>query len=131
MSYSIETRPEELIVIATFNADFNVQKETASYADELKNKLEQMPGPSSLITHVDLVSAGFGDLVSGLGLLTQGKLAVLSHPNIKEIIVVTTKDLFSLGAKALGQSQYGGLRVSVARTLEEAIELAKQEHVSR
>jgi hypothetical protein len=79
---------------------------------------------------VDLVSAGFGDLVSGLGLLTQGKLAVLSHPNIKEIIVVTTKDLFSLGAKALGQSQYGGLRVSVTRTLDEALKLAKQEHIS-
>ena len=129
MSFSIEVRPEEHLVIAVMNADFSVQHELASYAEDLKNKLDALTEPVVQITDVDAVAGGFGDLVSGLGLLTQGKLAVLRHPNIRAIIVVTTKDLYALGAKALNQNQYGGLQVSVVKTMEEAVEKANQAQV--
>lgn len=130
MSYSIEVRPEEHLIICVMNQDFSVQHELSGYAEDLKGKLDAMSEPVIQITDVDAVPGSFGDLVSGLGLLTQGKLAVLNHPNIKLIIVVTTKDLFAFGAKALKQSQYGGLQVTVAKTLDEAIKLARQEQVA-
>jgi hypothetical protein len=130
VSYSIEVRPDDLVIIAVMHEDFSTQNELPAYAEELKNKLDQLPQPSILITDLDVVSASFGDIVTGLGMLTQGKLAVLGHPNILEIVVVTTKDLYTLSAKALGQAQYGARRVTVAKTLEEALEYARQQRVS-
>jgi hypothetical protein len=130
VSYSIESRPDDLVIIAIMNEDFSTQHELPGYAEELKNKLDQLPQPSALITDLNSVSASFGDIVTGLSMLTKGELAVLGHPNIRENIVVTTKDLYSLSAKALGQAQYGARRVTVAKTLEEALDYVRQQRVA-
>lgn len=130
MSFSIEVRPDDLVIIAIMNEDFNVQQELEGYAEELKSKLDQLPQPFILITDVNAVAANFGDVVTGLGLLTKGKLAVLSHDHIRENVVVTTKDLYTFSARALGQAQYGARRVTVVKTLEEALEYVGQQRVA-
>ena len=128
MPYTIEVRSKDSMIIAIMDKGFNPGQDLEGYVQELKTQLDQLSQPVVLITDVTDASAGFGDVVAGLGLLTQGKLAVLGHPNISHIIVVTTNNLYAMGAKALGQPQYGSLHVSVASTLEEAIEQVQQGH---
>lgn len=125
MSFSVESQPDNSIIIARLFSDFDPHNEMSDYIHELKSQLDQMAGPSRFVSVVEDLKLGvhFSDVVSFLGLLTQGDLAVFNHPNLGEIVVVTNSDLIGFATKALNQSQYGGRRATVVKSLEDALAL--------
>lgn len=50
---------------------------------------------------------------------------LFKHPNIREIIFVTTNMLFSLAAKGLDSNLYGNIKSRTFATMEEALSYAR------
>jgi hypothetical protein len=121
MSYTVEKLPGEPILISVMGEAYDIGRDVSASAQQLLDLLETMDVPVFLVADMREIRANFGDVVAGLGAATRGEAAVFRHPNIREVVVVTTSDLLGMGAKALGQLQYGGLRASVFESLDEAL----------
>jgi hypothetical protein len=116
MSFSIKPMPVHAMIISTLHHDFDTVHEIASYVQDLRVELDRVTQPATFITVVDEVEVGSGDVINLLDMLTQGETAVLGHPNVKSIIVVTTNDLITFD-----EAKPGKLPVTVTRTLADAV----------
>jgi hypothetical protein len=121
MSYTVKKLPGEPILISVMGEAYDIGRDASASAQQLLDLLETLDVPVFLVADMREIRANFGDVVAGLGAATRGEAAVFRHPNIREVVVVTTSDLLGMAAKALGQLQYGGLRASVFETLDEAL----------
>lgn len=126
-TYTIERLPGEPIVLSTIHADFSVGKELPEAVGKLTQMLDAADEPLYYVTKVDNFSLSFGDMVQALGRLTSGDLAFVQHPNLYKIVVVAYNNLIRLGSNALSQTQYGGVRVDVFDSLEEALASVRDE----
>ena len=122
MSYKIEEIPGEPIILASFAADFSLARDATEAVDTLTPILDSQPTPVFYVSDARDIKTDFGDMVGLMGFVTKGNTAFLKHPNIREVVIITSSDLLKLGAKALGQQQYGGVPVSVFGSPEEAFE---------
>lgn len=127
MPYHIEAHPDQSIIVGSAGAGFDIGEEIEQYLSELKSLLDQMPGPVVYIADARALSMDFGDITGSMGMLTRGDLAVMRHPNLRAVVVITDNALIGMGVKALGQSQYGGLHAFVAPNLDEAVDIARRE----
>jgi hypothetical protein len=121
MSYTFEKLPDEPILLSVLGEAYDVGRDASVASQQLFDLLETMDVPVFLVVDARDLKANFGDVVAGLGAATRGEGVGLKHPNVQEVVLVTTSGLVSMGAKALGQLQYGGLRSSVFETLDEAL----------
>jgi hypothetical protein len=121
MSYTLEKLPGEPILLNVLSETYDIGRDASASTEQLLDLLDTMDTPTFLIVDVRKLRLSFGDMVGGLGFLTRGEAATFRHPNIREVVAVTTSDLLGMGAKALEQMQYGGLRSSVFETLDEAL----------
>lgn len=116
MSFSIKPLPVHAIILSTLHRDFDPIGEMVSYVQHLRSELDHAPQPTTFIAMVDEVEVGSGGVMTYLAGLTRGERAVVGHPNVRSIIVVTTNDLISYEAEKVEW-----LPVTVTRTLAEAI----------
>jgi hypothetical protein len=121
MSYTVKKLPGEPILLNVVGKAYDIGRDAPAACQELFDLLEALDAPVFLVVDARELKANFGDVVVGLGATTREGVAVLKHPNIREIVLVTTSGLVSMGVKALGQVQYGGLKSSAFETLDEAL----------
>lgn len=121
MSYRIEWVPEDSIVLLKLSSEWHIDVMPESN-QALAVVMNQTNQSFTLLMDVLDINIGFGDLVQGMSLVTKGESAPFTHPNIKQIIVVTKSGMISMAAKALGQVQYGQLRAEVFDTIEGALD---------
>ncbi len=107
-------------------ATFSAAKDVPVDNERMLQLLDASGQPLYLIIDLTNVKVSFSDIVMSMATLTKSSRAVLRHPNLKQIVVVTTFELFSLAAKALKQAQYGGLEAQVFPTLDEALAYVRQ-----
>ncbi len=127
MSYTIELLPGEPILLSNIHADFNVGQELLEAVNQLTRMLDAADGQLYYVTKLENFSLSFGDMVQVLSRLTSGDLAFMKHPNLYKVVVVANNDLIRLGSNALSQTQYGGVRVDVFDSLEEALASVRDE----
>jgi hypothetical protein len=121
MSYTFEKLPGEPILLNVLSETYDIGRDASASTEQLLDLLDTMDVPAFLIIDARGLEMNFGDMVAGLGPATRGEAAVFRHPNIREIVLVTTSNLGNMAAKALGQLQYGGLNSSAFETLDEAL----------
>jgi hypothetical protein len=126
MTTEITLLPGEPIMINRPDATFSLAKDIPVDSERMLELLDSSNQPLYLIIDVTNVKINFSDLITGMAALTKSNRAVFKHPNIKQIIVVTTSDMLALGAKALKQVQYGGLESQVFPTFDEALAYVRQ-----
>ena len=127
MNYSIEEISGEPIITVTSFESFDLATDTARSIEDLIKVLDAQPIPVFYISDVRELRVDFSDMVGLLGGVTKGNRALFKHHNLREIIIVTDSKLVNLGAKSLGQKQYGNLPVSVFETPEEAFAYAREQ----
>ncbi len=126
MSFEITPLPGEPIILTKLYSTFSVARDAAASNARLFELLDAVGEPHYLIIDAADIKISFSDMVSGMAALTRGDMAVFKHPSIKQIVAVTTSDMLSLGAKALGQSQYGEVMARTFPTLDEALAYVRQ-----
>lgn len=88
---------------------------------------ESMDGPIPRISDTREASLSFGDLVVLLFDAARARNIPGStgDPKFADIAVVKEGSIAALGARSMGQDQYGNLRIPVYETMEEALAHAR------
>lgn len=121
MNYEISFHNDGTIILVTHKADFDLGRDMQAVGAELIAILEPAERPLALIMDVRDVRLDFGSIVAAMAASTRDSSDVFGHPNLGQFVFITENSLVRLAAKAFAQEQYGGIHVSVAATLEEAL----------
>ena len=125
--FVIEVLDEGRVIIGHFNASFRVADHARDYLAAIREPLRDAPDGSYYITEALQFSVSFGDQVAGLSLVTRGETDITSLLRRHHMIIVAQNKLLEIGAGAFGQTQYGGLKAQVFATLDEALEVTRQQ----
>ncbi len=131
LGFECKLLPQEPILLTTFSENFNPREDTPRIAQEMKSILDASSEPIYMVDDLLRLKMSFSDLVSMMAAATRGDTGVVLHPNVRQIVLVSTNDVVRLGSAALKQAQYGGKStVSVHPTLEEALSAIRAEMAS-
>ncbi len=130
MSHTVEKLPDEPIVVITIYEDFEFAKENLEIYAEAIALIESHHEPIIFIANMLDANLNLNTLVSGTNFASRGIGALFHHPNVQQVIFVTTSKLVNLAANGLNSPVFGYVDVEVFPTLEAALAHA-QEKVSR
>ena len=126
MAYTLEYLPGEPILLATLPSDFDLSKDTIAFADVCLETLDESTEPLILILDITQASGKFSDFLPAMADVRAGRRVVLRHPQLREVIVVSTRNVVRLVCKALKSRENGHINIVVVDTVEEALELARR-----
>jgi hypothetical protein len=101
MSYDIKEIPGESIVLVTLSESFDPAYDAVDSIEKITSILDAQPAPVFYAIDIRSLHVNFGDMVSMMGLATKGATGFLKHPNIREVVIISSSDMLTLGAKAL------------------------------
>lgn len=128
MPADVRLLPDEPIIMVTLTDPFENKDHIPELNTRLREILDAAKEPLWDVTDLtQMKPPPFGEVVSGTAMMTRGELASLKHPKIAGIAVVTTNDILRLATNALSQAQYGGVKTTMYKSLDEALaEVRKQ-----
>src|SRR5512138_1213802 len=109
MTISVEKLSDEPILLVKITNPLDVNQDVAYLMQELERICDASSEQLFDVTDTTGLKVSFSDLVSGMAMLTKGKRNILLHPRIIGYAVAADSGLIQLGAKALGQVQYGNI----------------------
>jgi hypothetical protein len=127
MSFRVELLAGEPILLVTVPEDFDVKTDLPLAIEKIREILDGVEEPVYHTHDVHSFQMSFDDMMAAMRLLTQGEMAILSHPNIREILVAAGDTMTRMAAKALALVPYGGLPVEVFGTPDEALAYAREQ----
>ena len=131
MSYTVRRLDDLPVVLTTIDAEFSVESELEFYLGDIATALDASDEQLYLVSESQEFKVNFSDMVMGLGKGTRGASAALNHPKIAEICaVIPDNTLLKLAVQALGQMQYGGKKVTLNSTLEDALAYVREQIVA-
>jgi hypothetical protein len=127
MSFRVERLAGEPILLVTVPEDFDVKNDLPAAIKQIREILDGSEEPVYHTHDVHPFQMSFDDMMAAMRLLTQGEMAILRHPNIREVLVAADDTMIRAAAKALALVPYGGLPVRVFETLDEALAYAREQ----
>ena len=125
MGFEIAKVGNEPIIVETMHTDFSLKNDLPVSIDQLQVMLDEVNEPHTFIIDATEARLTFGDAIAGMASVTRGNTAVFKHPNLRQLLVVTTSNLVELTTRAFGQEQYGGVKSEAFGSLDEAIDYAR------
>ena len=119
MTYRVEQLEDYPAVLLAFEPEFKMGRDAEPALSECMALFNAASEPLYWINEMTEVNFGFSDVVAGLASFTRGDLAVVKHPNFRELLVVTNSSTLKMATNALGQAQYGGISAHVFESLDE------------
>jgi hypothetical protein len=123
--YTLEKLPGEPIVVFQATKSYDLEADTPVALDELTRIVDSSDIDLIYIADVRNITFDLADLAYSANLTTRGEGAIFHHPKLREIIAVTTSKLVELTFRGMDSDVYGGVKVAVFPTLEEALEYAR------
>jgi hypothetical protein len=127
MRYRLDCLPREPIILGIFGAEYNIRRDTPLFNREMADLLTKADRPTYFICDMLNMRLNFSDMVAGLAMVAAGEIAVMRHPRLARTMVVSGMDLVRFGARAMTQTQYGKLKVSIFDTVYDAHETIRAE----
>jgi hypothetical protein len=123
MSYSIH-HIEPSIFVVDFHEDFSVASDMGLMMEELHTLLKTAQEKVTVINNLDRAHFSIDDVIHSASLAKQRESSLFHHPMVKQILCVTGSKLIQLSAKGLNHEVFGGLKLPVFGTMEEALDYA-------
>jgi len=124
LTYSVEKLQDEpIVMVKLFEAD-RLEPSMPTTGAEVIAVLDAVSEPVFLILDMGNIRISLEHLVSS----TSRAIRVdqfLTHPNVREILDVTTNPMLRLAAKGMESKVFGRLKAQVFDTVEEALEYAR------
>lgn len=120
MSYTLKKLPGEPIIIQKLHSDYSLAAEgEQSIADSIALLDAQ---PEQVYYIVDLTDAhlSVNDVIQGANLASR-QTQVLKHPKIRANLFITTSPLVSFAAKGMNSPAFGGIKIEVYSSTDEAL----------
>jgi hypothetical protein len=118
--------PDEPILIVTLSGYITEWVRSALVGVEMTAILDASSEPLFLILDMSAVEQCYEDIVIGATKAAHGKKPLLKHPNIREILEVTTNSLYETVAESLDNPIFGNIKIRLFQTREDALAYARQ-----
>lgn len=125
MAFSTRPVDGKSILVQTLEPGFRGAEMSPMFA-QASAALDAMPAPVIYILDIQATDIRFGDVVQGASLATSGDRPAFHHPHVLETLIVTGDPVLRLAAEGLAAPQYGGVKVRIFDTLEQAISYSEQ-----
>ena len=122
MRYRLDRLPGEPIILGIFGNEYDIRRDTPLFNHQMADLLAKSDRPTYFICDMINMKLTFSDMVAGLAMVTRGEMAVMRHPRLARIMVVSGSELVRMGARAMTQAQYGTLKVMMCDSIYDAQE---------
>ncbi len=123
--YTVDLLPGEPIILEVIGKDFQADKHIMGLIGEVNRRLDDASGPMAYIIDVREASLGLDDIIAAANAGTR-MTGLMKHPRLRKTIVVTGSRLIELAARGVNSPVFGHIKMEVSKTLEEALEMARQ-----
>ena len=114
MPVTLKQFPDEPIIVQTMSPDYRLLVELPQDHPKLYALLDELPHPVFWVVDISAVeNINFEDLLKGTKLVSTGEKALYHHPNIREVLYVSTSEMIKMAAAGLGHDNFGNLNVRV------------------
>lgn len=127
MPIKIEKMPDEPILQITAKNPIDPQIDLYNAIAQFEPALESAAAPIYFLGDARGLSLSFSELVGVLGTISHYGKAVFKHPNFAGLALVAENKILRMGVNALGQSQYGAVRVKTFATVDDALVYVRAE----
>jgi hypothetical protein len=125
MSYIIDRIGGEPIIVVTFCADFHVGTEMALMTAELHEMVNQIGQGVTIINNLVDASFSLNEVIEAANLARRQEVSLFHHPNVRQIVGVSSSKLITLSAKGLGHATFGSLSLPMFASIDEALDYAR------
>ncbi len=118
MSFTIRKIYEEPIILGTALGSFDLTIDIYPCLYAACTQLEAVEAPCYLIGDIRTLKLSLGDIFNGFAIASQGNVAVLQHPNLIELVIISESSLLTTSLPQIRNPNGKLARVSVQPTLE-------------
>ncbi len=121
MSYTIETYTTHPAVVQTFNLDYDLVSEIPHSNRDSRAAIDTAPYDKVYLIDVFNFHITIDDIIRGANIVARGANPLWHHPKLKQVILVTEDETLRIAAVGMSADVFGGLKVPVFATLDEAL----------
>jgi hypothetical protein len=127
MAVKVVLLPGEPIMLTRLDETFDVLQDTPDAICQMIGLLDTAPEPLFMLDDTLQLRVSFSDILAILRFATHGDKAVVRHPKLRRIVIVTTSDVIRFGTTALKQTLNGSKEVAVYTSMDEALSAIRKE----
>lgn len=121
MSFTVEKLPNDPVIVQTFNEDYDLANEIKLSNAKMFETLDVVTEEKVYLVDVFKFHITFEDIIKGANIVARGERPLWHHPKLKQIILVTQDPALRLAAEGMESSVFGGLKIPVFATVDEAL----------
>jgi hypothetical protein len=115
----------EPIVVVTLPKDYDLAAELPVQLPKYISMLDAAPEPVYWIVDARNSSLGVEEIITGASLVASGKHPLYHHPNIRQVIYVTSSRIMKLAAEGLQSESFGHIAIKLFDDLDEALKYTR------
>ncbi len=127
MPPTIAKLPDEPIILVTEEPGSSLLEDITFNLAEVTRLIGGQPEPVFLVIDIRRSTLRLDEISSAANLVAGQRDSLLHHPNIRETIVVSTSIIVRLSLAIMTGPIFGALRLSLADTVEEALDRCRAE----
>jgi hypothetical protein len=121
VNYRVEALPDDPVILMSLAKDALITEDMANSGAEIRALLDQADGPMFVIMDMRELSINLNDIILGSNLGTRGEEPLSRHPNIGEMIFVSSNAMVKLAVKGLNTVTFGNLEARVFDSVGDAL----------
>ena len=126
MSYTIQKISDASAVLLTVETR-HILEELETFDQPLTDLLDSQTERVFLIADLTGMAITLDDLTVGASVIGRSPAARLHHPHVRENLLVTRDGLIKLAAAGLRTATFGGAKVRVFETAEQALDYCREQ----
>lgn len=126
MTYTVESYPNDPIVISILHEGFNFDTDAAASTEAVLQLLNTVTEPVYFIADTSQVQFSMYDTLKGSTMAAQGDNPLFHHPNIKQVLLVVGDSVLqAMTAEGMQADIYGNVNIKSFAKLEDALTFAR------
>jgi hypothetical protein len=113
---------DEPIVIVTLPIDYNLAAELPKLMPQYINLLNAATEPVYWVVDARNSSLTVEEIILGASLLARGEHPLYHHPNVREVIYVTSSQIMKLAADGMKGDSFGNVNIKMFDDLDQAMD---------
>jgi hypothetical protein len=116
----------EPVVIITLPSEYNLAVELPKSMPKYLGLLDAATEPLYWIVDASQAALKAEEIILGTSLVARGERPLYRHPNIRQVIYVTTSHIMKLAAEGLKGNAFGHVNIKLFDDLDQALEYTRQ-----
>ena len=116
----------EPIVIVTLPQQYDLAAELPTLLPKYISMLDAAPEPLYWIVDARNSPLTVEEIITGASLVAKGQHPLYHHPNIRQVIYITSNSMMKLAAKGLNHAAFGHVNIKVFDSLDAALKFARE-----